>query len=175
MQILNSTLNDTDEIFRLYKMATDFQKTKYIVQWPEFKRSLIETEITENRQWKIVIDGQVACVWATTFSDPQIWEEKNIDPSVYIHRIATNPAFRGQNLVGNIIAWAKEHAAENNKTYVRLDTVGENTGLINHYQKFGFEYLGLHSLKNTDELPAHYHNAAVSLFELSVDLPVFQK
>lgn len=175
MKIQNSNLNDLAEIFRLYKVATDFQKTKYAVQWPEFKSALIETEIIENRQWKIIIDGQIACVWVTTFSDPQIWEEKNADPSVYIHRIATNPDFRGQNLVGKIIAWAKEHAVENNKMYVRLDTVGENTGLIKHYQKFGFDYLGLYNLKNTDELPAHYQNAAVSLFELSVDGPAPKK
>lgn len=28
-QIQNSNSNDTDEIFRLYKIATDFQKTRF--------------------------------------------------------------------------------------------------------------------------------------------------
>jgi hypothetical protein len=50
MNIKNSTINDIDEIFRLYKIATDFQKSKFYVHWPEFKRDLIETEIRENRQ-----------------------------------------------------------------------------------------------------------------------------
>jgi hypothetical protein len=62
MQILNSTANDIDQIFGLYKVATDFQKSKFIVQWPQFERSLIEKEIAELRQWKLIIDGQVACV-----------------------------------------------------------------------------------------------------------------
>lgn len=168
MQIENSTTHDIAEIFRLYEIATGFQKTKYSVHWPKFKLSLIETEIKENRQWKIIINGQIACIWATTFSDPQIWEEKNLDPAIYIHRIATNPDFRGQNLVGKIINWAREYAKANGKRFVRLDTVGENEGLIRHYQKFGFDFLGLYELSNTDQLPVHYHHKPVSLFEMQI-------
>ncbi|WP_025145982.1 GNAT family N-acetyltransferase [Pedobacter jeongneungensis] len=168
MKISNSTTQDIAEIFRLYESATAFQKTKYNLHWPKFETSLIETEINENRQWKITIDGKTACVWATTFDDPQIWEAKNADPSVYIHRIATNPEFKGQNMVAVIVEWAKGYARANNKTYVRLDTVGQNEGLINHYTKMGFKFLGLFDLENTDQLPAHYHERPVSLFEIAV-------
>jgi len=168
MQISNSTPADITEIFRLYESATNFQKTKYILHWPKFETSLIENEIEEHRQWKITIDGKTACVWATTFDDPQIWEERNADPAVYIHRIATNPEFKGQNMVATIVAWAREYAKENGKKYVRLDTVGKNERLINHYTKMGFTFLGLYDLKNTDQLPAHYHGNPVSLFGLSV-------
>lgn len=166
MEIQNSTSHDIEEIFRLYKIATDFQKTKFTVHWPEFERSLIETEIAENRQWKMVINNQIACVWATTFSDSQIWEERNNDPAVYIHRIATNPDFRGQNLVQHIVEWSKQFARSNKKRFIRMDTVGDNPGLISYYTKCGFEFLGLSKLKNTEGLPAHYNNATVSLFQL---------
>ena len=168
MQISNSNTADLSEIFRLYESATAFQKTKYILYWPKFETALIENEIEENRQWKIIIDGKTACVWATTFDDPQIWEERNADPAVYIHRIATNPEFKGQNMVAAIVTWAKEYAKENGKSYVRLDTVGKNESLIKHYTKMGFSFLGLYDLKHTDQLPAHYQGNPVSLFELSV-------
>ena len=59
-------------------------------------------------------------------------------------------------------------AKENGKKYVRLDTVGDNKGLIKHYTSCGFDFLGLFKLKNTAGLPPHYHNATVSLFELAV-------
>lgn len=167
--VQNSDIKDIDEIFRLYKAATDFQKTKFSVHWPEFDRILIETEISENRQWKIVRDGKIACVWATTFTDPQIWEERDEDPSVYIHRIATNPDFRGQNLVVTIVEWTKIYAKENNKQFVRLDTVGNNQGLIHHYNTCGFDFLGLVKLRSTEGLPAHYDNATVSLFQILID------
>ena len=170
MEIHNSTPNDIDEIFRLYKMATDFQKTKYIIHWPEFDRNLVETEIAENRQWKIIIDNRTACVWATTFDDPQIWGQLNADPAVYIHRIATNPDFRGNNLVAAIVSWAKQYALQHNKKHVRLDTVGDNPGLIAYYTKCGFDFLGLSKLTNTAGLPAHYDNATVSLFQLQLPI-----
>jgi ribosomal protein S18 acetylase RimI-like enzyme len=167
MTITNSTIADIDEIFRLYQLASAYQTEKKAVIWPAFERSLVEAEIKENHQWKLLDDhGKEACVWATTFSDPLIWEERNEDPAVYIHRIATNPECRGQNLVKQIVEWSREFAKANGKKYVRLDTVGPNEGLIKHYQRCGFDYLGLFSLKNTTGLPAHYHGASVSLFEL---------
>ena len=169
MEIKNSTIQDIDEIFRLYKIATDFQKTRFTVHWPEFDRNLIETEISQERQWKIIIDKQVACVWATAFNDPQIWEERNEDPSIYIHRIATNPDFRGQNFVGQIVEWAKQYAFYNKKKFIRMDTVGNNPGLISHYSKCGFDFLGLLKLQNTEGLPAHYDNATVSLFQMTLN------
>ncbi|WP_295231423.1 GNAT family N-acetyltransferase [uncultured Chryseobacterium sp.] len=167
--IQNSTSDDLDEIFRLYCIATDFQKAKAAVHWPEFDRQMIGNEILENRQWKIEIDGKTACVWATTFSDPQIWEERNEDPALYIHRIATDPDFRGQNLVTEIVRWAKGYATRNNKIFIRMDTVGENKGLISYYERCGFEFLGLSTLKNTEGLPAHYSNATVCLFEIKLN------
>jgi GNAT superfamily N-acetyltransferase len=168
MEIKNSTIADISEIFRLYKIATDFQKTRFTVHWPEFDRTLIETEIAENRQWKLIIDDTIACVWATTFTDPQIWEERNNDPAIYMHRIATNPQFRGQNLVAHIVAWAKLYALANNKMFIRMDTVGDNPGLINYYSKCGFDFLGLLKLTHTAGLPAHYDNATVSLFQITL-------
>ena len=172
MEIQNSTPSDIEEIFRLYKMATDFQKGRSLAIWPVFEQSLVEIEIAENRQWKMVIDNKIACVWATTFSDPQIWEDRNTDPSVYIHRIATNPEFRGRNLVENIVESTKQYAKANEKRFIRMDTVGENTGLITHYTKCGFDFLGLFKLTNTDGLPSHYDKATVSLFQIDLIKPL---
>jgi ribosomal protein S18 acetylase RimI-like enzyme len=168
MHIVNSTINDIDEIFSLYRIATGYQKTKLAVLWPEFERTLVEEEIKEKRQWKIIVNTKIACVFATTFSDPSIWEERDQQPSIYIHRIATNPDYRGNNFVNSIVDWAKVYAKENNKEFIRLDTVGENKGLIKHYQSCGFNFLGVFKLANTDGLPQHYHNASVSLFEIPI-------
>ncbi|MEW7291478.1 GNAT family N-acetyltransferase [Aquimarina sp. 2304DJ70-9] len=170
MNIKNSTINDIDEIFRLYKIASEYQKAKKtVVVWPDFELTLVETEISENRQWKLLIDDQIACVWATTFSDEQIWGEKNTDAAVYIHRIATNPDFRGNNFVEIIVTWAKKYALEHQKDFIRLDTLGNNKGLINHYTKSGFTFLGMFNLENTKGLPDHYHNAPACLFEIDIN------
>lgn len=170
MEIKNSTKNDIDEIFRLYGIASEYQKSKQkVVVWPEFKRQLVEIEIVENRQWKLIIDNQIACVWATTFSDEQIWEEKNTDSAIYIHRIATNPNFRGNNFVAIIVEWAKEYAINLNKGFLRLDTLGNNDRLIKHYTNAGFEFLGMFDLADTEALPDHYNNVPACLFEINLN------
>ena len=169
MNIQNSILADTDEIFRLYGIASAYQKAKKtVVVWPNFERSMVEREIKENHQWKLLIDGEIACVWATTFSDEQIWEERNADPAIYIHRIATNSDFRGQNFVKIIVDWAKEYAKTLEKEYVRLDTLGNNERLIAYYVNVGFDFLWMFDLKDTSGLPAHYQGVPAALFEIKL-------
>jgi ribosomal protein S18 acetylase RimI-like enzyme len=169
MKIENSSINDIPEIFRLYRIASDYQRAKKtVVVWPEFEKQLVETEVSEQRQWKLIIDGQIACVWATTFSDEQIWEERDADAAIYIHRIATNPEFRGHNFVSIITEWAKVHAKNIGKDYVRLDTLGNNVKLIKHYTDAGFDFLGMFDLKDTSDLPAHYQGVPACLFEIKL-------
>lgn len=169
MKITNCTKDDIDAIFSLYSLASDYQKAKKtVVVWPDFKRELVETEVRENRQWKLLIDDKIACLWVITFSDEQIWEQRNKDTAVYIHRIATHPDFRGNNFVTKIVSWAKEYAKSHKKQYVRLDTLGNNIKLIEHYKNAGFDFLGMFHLKNTDTLPEHYQGAPACLFEIDV-------
>tara|TARA_B110000503_G_scaffold30166_1_gene48800 strand:- start:1986 stop:2504 length:519 start_codon:yes stop_codon:yes gene_type:complete len=169
MQIVNTTIKDIDQIYSLYKFAQAYQQEKKIVVvWPDFKREMVEIEITENRQFKMLINNEVACIWTITYNDEQIWEEKNKDPAIYIHRIATNPNFRGNNLVAKIVDWAKEYANQKEIQFVRLDTLGNNTKLVQHYKNAGFDFLGMFNLKNTDNLPMHYELALVCLFEIDL-------
>ena len=169
MQIENCTTTDIPEIFRLYSIASAYQQSKQtVVVWPQFEQQLVETEVAENRQWKLLMEDEIACVWATTFSDEQIWEERNADAAVYIHRIATNPNFRGNNFVSRIVDWAKQYAKDNGKDFIRLDTLGNNTRLIEYYTRAGFRFLGMFELKNTEGLPGHYHNIPACLFEIKL-------
>jgi RimJ/RimL family protein N-acetyltransferase len=169
MEIKNVTISDIYEVFRLYKIASNYQKgKKTVIVWPDFKREMVINEITENRQFKLLINNEVACVWAITFSDEQIWEESGEESAIYIHRIATNPDFRGNDFVSKIVNWAKEFSKNNNIHCIRLDTLGENKKLIAHYENAGFNFLGMFDLKNTSDLPEHYKEAPVCLFEINL-------
>lgn len=169
MIITNSTLDDIPEIFRLYQLATEYQREQFPEnQWPDFDPDFIAAEVIENRQFKIVIEGVVGCIWAVTFSDPEIWEEKENNDAIYIHRIATNPNFRGNNFVQIIADWSKTYATEQRRKFVRMDTCGDNQRLIGHYKNAGFEFLGMHRLKSSAGLQEHYQNADVCFFEMEV-------
>jgi hypothetical protein len=156
-EIKNCTLDDVDAILSLYDNAMDLQTQKGMVVWPRFERSFIENEIREERQWKLLIDGNIACNWAITFNDKEIWLEKDNNNSIYIHRIATHPGYRGNRFIDVIVWWAKAYALKMEREYVRLDTLGNNTNLIRHYTSAGFDFLGITRLTDTKNLPEHYH------------------
>jgi len=169
MTIKNVTASDIEKIFAFYKIASNYQREKKtVIVWPDFDREMVINEIAENRQFKLLVNNEVVCIWAITFSDEQIWENSNTDSAVYIHRIAVNPDFRGNNYIVTITNWAKEYALKKEIQFIRLDTLGENKNLITHYKNAGFHFLGLFNLKNTSNLPEHYKLAPVCLFEMDL-------
>ena len=169
MLIENCTINDIDKIFSLYAAASAHQQLKNAVVWPQFERTMVEKEIAGNRQWKLIIEDEMACNWTITFSDPEIWGERNKDAAIYIHRIATHPHYRGNNFVKMIVNWAKEYAMANKKDFIRLDTLGYNVKLIEHYCAAGFNFLGMFRLTETASLPLHYQQQPdCCLFEMAI-------
>ena len=169
MTIKNVTASDIEKIFAFYKIASNYQREKKtVIVWPDFDREMVINEIAENRQFKLLVNNEVVCIWAITFSDEQIWEDSNTDSAIYIHRIAVNPNFRGNNYIATITNWAKEYALKKEIQFIRLDTLGENKNLITHYKNAGFHFLGLFNLKNTSNLPEHYKLAPVCLFEMDL-------
>ncbi len=169
MKIINSDPDDIDIIFKLYDEGTAYQKSVAEKHWKGFPRSLIEKEIREKRQWKIMVGEEVACVFSIAFNDPVIWQEKDKDPAIYIHRIATNPLFRGNSFVKHISGWAVEYAKDNGKRFIRMDTGSGNEKLNNYYVHCGFTYLGIIRLGDTENLPEHYKGGSSSLFEIKID------
>ncbi|GAA3511148.1 GNAT family N-acetyltransferase [Aquimarina addita] len=170
MKIIKSTLADIESIVQLYDMAIAFQNQKKGTPWPKNSKELIETEIREERQYKLIINNEIACIWVYTFNDPEIWGIKNQDSSIYIHRIAAHPKYRGQDLISNVFEWTKIYALKNNLNYIRLDIAGVNLGLINLYKKNGFTYLGTTIIEDPKNLPTHYHNIEVCLLEMCLNV-----
>jgi GNAT superfamily N-acetyltransferase len=169
MEIQPCTINDADDILVLYEAARNLQTQRNMVVWPYFEKSFVEREIGENRQWKIVVDNTIACNWAITFEDKEIWGEKDRNDSIYIHRICNNPAFRGKRFIDTIVEWSRQYARGMGKQFVRLDTLGNNTRLIEHYTSAGFEFLGMFELTNTANLPGHYQKEPkCCLFEIDL-------
>ena len=165
---VQSTIEDIDAIFGLYDDAIAFQKTVFKRNWQGFERALIEKEISEGRQWKMISEGEIACIFAIDFNDPVIWGLKDNDPSIYLHRIVTDPFFRGNNHVSAIIEWALEFGKSNKKQYIRMDTWGDNPNLIAYYVKCGFNHIGFTTPENFDALPKHYENISLALFEIPI-------
>jgi len=168
LQFVNSTMADIDVIFRFYDDAIAFQKTVFDKHWKGFDPAAIEKEILDGRHWKVIKDGEVACVFVVQFSDLLIWKEKDRDPSIYLHRIVSHSAFRGSNFLHSIIQWAKQVAKAQSLQYVRLDTWGDNPSLIAYYVKSGFQHVGFSVPDHPEKLPKHYHADNLALLEMAV-------
>jgi GNAT superfamily N-acetyltransferase len=168
MQIENAIAGDIDVIFELYDKAIEFQKTVFDKHWLGFDVELVNQEIEELRLWKIVEDGQIACLYTVTYADPMIWKEKSNDAAMYIHRIVTNPGFRGRGYAKVITEWAKEFGRSRGLRFVRMDTWGDNQKLLNYYQDCGFKLLGIVTPESTDGLPQHYRGLSLSLLEIDL-------
>lgn len=158
MTIINCTPPDVTQILELYQAARNLQIQRQMVVWPTFEAAFIEREIAQHRQWKLVIEGQIACNWAITFEDLEIWGALDQHDAIYIHRICNNPLFRGKRYIDQIVSWAAPYATAQQKRYVRLDTLGNNTKLIAHYTSAGFRFLGMERLTDTATLPQHYQD-----------------
>jgi len=168
MEFFKTTNKDIDAVFDIYNEATSYQKTVNNKSWRGFERALIEKEIAENRHFIIKEGNEVACTFVLTFDDIIIWKEASADPAIYLHRIATNPKFRGQSYVKKIIEWTKTYAKENNKEYIRLDTHSGNERINKYYMSCGFDYKGISTIEWTNELPEHYKEGSFSLFEIKL-------
>lgn len=169
MKIVNATLKDIDTIFQLYDDATEFQKEKKVtIPWAGFKRALIEEEINEGRLFKITDDGAIACVFSIAFTDPLIWKEKNSDPAIYIHRIATSKHKRGRGYTTYIVDWARDFGKAHQKQFVRLDTNSDNYPLHEYYKRIGFTQLDDVKPTSIEALPKHYETITLATFELEI-------
>ncbi|RFZ90290.1 GNAT family N-acetyltransferase [Mucilaginibacter conchicola] len=168
IQIEPTRIDDLDEIFHLYNEAIAYQKKVGNNHWLGFEREMVEQELAENRHFKILGNGHIIGTFLYTLSDPLIWKDANAIPAIYIHRIATNPVARGNNLVEKIIEWSKAFAAANQLQYIRIDTGAGNDRLINYYIKCGFTYLGDTKVDYTPDLPLHYKDGSFALLQLAV-------
>lgn len=167
-QVVNSTAADIDTIFEFYDMAVAHQKKVFNKHWQGFSLEMVQQEVAENRQYKVLLNDQIAAIFAVTFNDPEIWGEKDTQPSVYIHRIVTHPDYRGFGAVNTIINWAKQYAKDNAIEFIRMDTWADNEKLLTYYTSCGFDHVGSIQIKADSGLPKHYEGISLNLFEIAV-------
>ena len=169
MKIVNAVQSDLATVMHLYDEAVAFQKTVFDKAWLGFDRKLVAREIAEKRLWKIVeIENEIACIFTVTYSDPVLWGEDSHDSAMYIHRIVTNPAFRGRGHVRTITDLAIGHAREHSLRFVRMDTWSDNRKLVDYYREIGFKLLRSVVPKGSPTIPEHYWNTSLALFEIDL-------
>ena len=160
-------MDDVPAIRELFGAAIDYQKQKFGKHWHGINEAELVKEIAGQLHWKIMEEDRIAAFFSIAFTDALIWEERDADPAIYLHRIVTNPAFRGRRYVNAITGWAEAYGREAGKAFIRLDTDRDNTRLNAYYQECGYQFCGIKIFHDHDNpaIPKHYFGSGLSLYE----------
>jgi len=163
--IENTIESDLQLICWMFDEAILYQKLKNYPVWNGYDVAVLQNDIAQKIQYKIVVNGEIACIFSVCYTDPIIWGKKDKGDAIYLHRIVVNPKHKGQKHFEKIFAWAKNHAIENDFNFIRMDTWADNPTIISYYCSFGFEFLTNFTTPNTSDLPVQHRNIKLALLE----------
>ena len=169
MRIERTVIADIPEVEKIYSEARAYQFQQSGYAWPVFSKSFIEKEIIDKRHFKVLDkDDEMAGVFSIVKAEPIIWNDKDGKEAIYLHRMAIRNSYRGKNIAKKVVDWAMVEAWKNKKKFIRIDTWANNEALTDYYRKLGFEWIGKKQLPPTSDLPEHYNNIEVNLFEMKL-------
>ena len=170
LKIINTQPSDLPFIYYLFDEAIAYQKRKGYPVWPDYDKSVLQNDIKINQQYKIIEGEKIACIFSICFEDKIVWRERDNSDAIYLHRIVTNPIFKGQQLFGKILEWSKEYVAAKKIPFIRMDTWADNPPLVNYYQKYGFKIVDYFTTPDSDELPIQQRGNRVVLLEYKLEV-----
>lgn len=165
IKVINTEASDLGQIFKLFDHSIDYQEKRGYPVWRNYDKNAIINDIEDKNQYKVVVDSMTAIIFSVCYADKVIWRDLDKGNSIYLHRIVVNPEFKGQKLFGSILDWAIEHSKQKGLSSIRMDTWAANPTIINYYKSFGFTFIENYTTPDTEELPVHNRNLALTLLE----------
>lgn len=110
----------------------------------------------------VVLNGEVAGTISYEVADPIYYPEITDGSTAFVHLLAVRRAFRGQGVGKAMIAWAREKAIGQGKTFLRLDCVADRQRLCAFYEALGFTKTGVRWIEVDGEHAALFEMALAS-------------
>lgn len=157
-------------LFReLWDAAAVFQRSIGAPAWAEFPERILAGDMAEGRHFMGVRDdGACLGYFSIIWRDEAIWQQRDRDDAIYIHRMCGNASTRGRSFTVGVFDWAMSFAARAGRAFVRMDTWAENARLIAYYERCGFVRIGTRVIGDEPRLPPHYQGISLALFENAV-------
>lgn len=165
LKIINTTMNDIPTVVQLFEDSIVYQEKHGYPTWRNYDKGAIIKDIENKNQYKAINDNGIGIVFSVNYRDPVIWRDMDKGQSIYLHRIVVNPAFKGQKLFGLILDWSKAHIKQKGLQSIRMDTWADNPTIINYYKSYGFQVIENYQTPDTEDLPVHNRNLALTLLE----------
>ena len=167
-QIINTQATDLPFIYRLFDQAMRYQERNGYPVWPDYDREVLQQDIADRRQFKVMTHRGTMGVFSVCYADPLVWRARDRGNAIYLHRIVVNPAFKGQKLVGKVTDWARQQAKKQGLAFIRMDTWADNPTIIAYYESFGFRVVDTYTTPESDKLPIQQRGNAIVLLEHKV-------
>lgn len=165
VEVVNTEMSDLEQIFELFEHSINYQEKKGYPVWRNYDKNAIIRDIADRNQYKIIIDSKTAMIFSVCYTDKIIWRDLDEGDSIYLHRIVVNPEFKGQKLFGTILDWVITHSKQKRLSSIRMDTWAANPTIIDYYKSFGFAFIENYTTPDSEELPVHNRNLALTLLE----------
>ena len=152
MQMRLATKDDLPSLMALVRRVVPLMRATGNLQWDETypNEAVFQRDIDLNQLWVAMVDGNIAGVAAVTMDQEPDYTQVGWDieePAIVVHRLAVDPAFRGQGAAGALMQKAEEVAVERDITVLRVDTNTQNEATQRLFPKLGYILAGEISLE----------------------------
>lgn len=152
MQIRLATKDDLPSLMALVRRVVPLMRATGNLQWDDTypNEAVFQRDIDLNQLWVAVVDGNIAAVAAVTMDQELDYIQVgwNIEePAIVVHRLAVDPALRGQGAAGALMRKAEEVAVERSIRVLRVDTNTQNEATQRLFPKLGYVLAGEISLE----------------------------
>ena len=167
-KIVNTNEADLDFVFWLFDEAIKYQIKNHYTVWKGYDKDILRKEAKELKQYKILIDDEIAFIFSVIYSNKLLWRERDKDDAIYLHRIVVNPKYKGRKLFGVLLDWAINHAKEKGAGFIRMDTWGDNPNIVAYYEGYEFKFIENYTTPDIPELPIPHRNLYLALLEMEL-------
>lgn len=141
LAVEQGTPDDVTQAVALLDAARRWLHERSIDQWRHTIPDEVVLADAERGALFVVRDQSGLQAIATiTDHDAETWGTDSI-PALYVHRLAVAQASRGRGLGQELLRWTSARAADERKTFVRLDCADDNHGLRRFYESQGFQHV----------------------------------
>jgi GNAT superfamily N-acetyltransferase len=142
VNVREARLDDTEVVASLLDEASRWVGERGFEQWPlPFPRAQVAEAIARGEVFLAELDGEPVATVTILTEDPQYWGARPPD-ALYVHKLAVAREHAGRGFGTEVIGWADRRAVSLGRQFLRLDCLGDSSGIRRYYEQLGFEHRG---------------------------------
>ena len=145
--VRRAAVADLPALLALVRRVVPLMQASGNFQWSaDYPNEVVfRADIARNHLWVAELGGAIAGVAALTQDQDVEYAQANWDvsePALVTHRLAVDPAARGQGVALTLMAQAEKQALAQHLKALRVDTNSENTATQRLFPKLGYRFAG---------------------------------